>query len=620
MPAVTDTLPPTATGPAACTCGTGLSAERCCVLDLRNAATAFPGEQGMAEVTAMHAAMAAQDHVAAKAAAIVVLEQVPGHRDALLLLFNMLGGSGASSAATLVVERLTALHPNDATLRPWAVQHFLALADHRRAEFHARMLLRLAPEAVIAHLLIGRIFLALFNPKAAEHHFSLGLRLPIKRGPPVDPQELENYLAVALRHQGRFDEARTIFRRLAEQARNRLGPLLAWAEMEEAAHDFVSAGALLDRIEAIAPGHPQAVAARATLFRRLKQPERALAVLDAAAGQQDGTDTATLLERGHALDAMGRYDEAFVVFAAAKAQLRDHGGRVYQAEHARQLAGALTGFFTPGRDPLFPRATLRDDHPQPIFIVGFPRSGTTLVEQTLSGHPDIAGGDELPIIESLSRRVQLLLGSPLAYPKALSELWMGDRAGQIETLRDQYLNEAVRLGAVDPAKRWFTDKMPLNETHLGLIHLLFPHSPIIHLVRHPLDVVLSVFSNALTHGFHCASALESAAQHYALIADLIAHYRSALPLRYHAIRYEDLVVDQERQVRAMADFIGVPFAPAMLAFHENRRAARTASYAQVTEKLYDRSRYRYRNYLTRLAPIVPILQPAIDRLGYSVEE
>jgi len=176
------------------------------------------------------------------------------------------------------------------------------------------------------------------------------------------------------------------------------------------------------------------------------------------------------------------------------------------------------------------------------------------------------------------------------------------------------------MGAVAPGKRWFTDKMPLNETHLGLIGLLFPKSPILHLVRHPLDVVLSVFSNGLTHGFHCASALESAATHYALIADLIAHYRSAMPLHYHAVRYEDLVTEQEREVRAMLDFIGEPFDPAVLAFHENARHARTASYAQVTEKLYTRSRFRYRNYLKHLEPVIPILMPAIERLGYTVEE
>ena len=219
----------------------------------------------------------------------------------------------------------------------------------------------------------------------------------------------------------------------------------------------------------------------------------------------------------------------------------------------------------------------------------------------------------------LTERAPMLLGSPAAYPQALSELWLGDRLGHVDTLRDLYLTEAARIGAIDPARAWFTDKMPLNETHLGLINLMFPRSPVIHLVRHPLDVVLSVFSNGLTHGFHCAYALESAATHYALIAELIAHYRAAMPIRYHAVRYEELVTDQEREVRAMLDFVGVPFDARTLDFHANPRPARTASHAQVTERLYDRSRYRYRNYLRHLEPVIPILMPAIERLGYRVD-
>jgi hypothetical protein len=172
---------------------------------------------------------------------------------------------------------------------------------------------------------------------------------------------------------------------------------------------------------------------------------------------------------------------------------------------------------------------------------------------------------------------------------------------------------------IDPAKRWFTDKMPLNETHLGLIGLIFPRSPIIHVIRHPLDVMLSVFSNQLTHGFYCAYALETAAKHYALIADLIAHYRTEMALRYLAIRYEDVVSNQEASVRRMLDWIGEPFDEQCLKFHENKRYARTASYAQVTEPLYDRSRYRYRHYIKQLEPILPILEPAITRLGYTID-
>jgi hypothetical protein len=101
--------------------------------------------------------------------------------------------------------------------------------------------------------------------------------------------------------------------------------------------------------------------------------------------------------------------------------------------------------------------------------------------------------------------------------------------------------------------------------------------------------------------------------------DLVHHFRSEMALRYLPIRYEEMVVDQEATVRAMLDFIGEPFDPRCLEFHENRRYARTASYAQVTEKLYDRSRFRYRNYRKHLEPAIPILQPVIDRLGYTVD-
>jgi hypothetical protein len=195
---------------------------------------------------------------------------------------------------------------------------------------------------------------------------------------------------------------------------------------------------------------------------------------------------------------------------------------------------------------------------------------------------------------------------------------MGDRRHGLDELRDHYLNQVARLGFVEPGAHWFTDKMPLNETHLGLIALLFPQAPLIHVIRHPLDTILSVFSNSLTHGFHCAFALESAAQHYRLVMELVEHYRSELPLRYLPVRYEDIVDDQENSVRRMLDFIGEPFDEACLSFHENRRYARTASYAQVTERLYDHSRYRYRNYLHRLAPAVEMLTPVIERLGYGI--
>ena len=138
------------------------------------------------------------------------------------------------------------------------------------------------------------------------------------------------------------------------------------------------------------------------------------------------------------------------------------------------------------------------------------------------------------------------------------------------------------------------------------------------MLRHPLDVVLSVFSNHLTHGFYCAYDLTSIARHYVLVMDLVEHYRREMALHYLPVRYEDVIDDQEAKLREMLGFIGAPFDRRCLDFHENRRYARTASYAQVTEKLYDRSRYRYRAYLKELQPVIPILEPTIQRLGYAI--
>jgi hypothetical protein len=189
----------------------------------------------------------------------------------------------------------------------------------------------------------------------------------------------------------------------------------------------------------------------------------------------------------------------------------------------------------------------------------------------------------------------------------------------LNQLRDYYLSRAAQLGIWEQGARFFTDKMPLNETHLGLIHLLFPHSPIIYVRRHPLDILISNFSNFLTHGFQQAFDLKTSASHYAMVDDLLEHYRRELDLNFLEVRYEDLVADQEKHVREMLSFVGVEFDPRCLAFEKNQRYARTASYAQVTEKLYGSSVYRYKHYRRHLDEAVEILKPIMERHGYSAD-
>jgi tetratricopeptide (TPR) repeat protein len=412
--------------------------------------------------------------------------------------------------------------------------------------------------------------------------------------------------------------ARALYKESLDAVSDSLHTLLGLARLEEADRNLAAAMLLLERAEALFPDNPNVLLLRATVLGRTGDAAAALALLDKLAAAKATLGPAEWLEKGRLLDRMGRYAEAFAAFDAGRSRLREVSSLSYLDEHAQQLTARLRNFFTAKRLATLPRATRRRDVAQPIFVLGFPRSGTTLLEQTLTAHPRIAAGDELPFIVEIAELMPRLLESPLAYPEALAELWMGDHREDLNNLRDHYLRRVGTLGIVPEGAAWFTDKMPLNETHLGLIHLLFPESPLVHVVRHPLDVVLSVYSNLLTHGFYCAYALESAARHYTRVTELVDHHVGEMRLNYLRVRYEDVVDDQEASIRRVLEFIGEDFDPGCLAFHENRRYARTASYAQVTEKLYDRSRYRYRNYLPQLQPVIPILQPVIERLGYTI--
>jgi Flp pilus assembly protein TadD len=485
-----------------------------------------------------------------------------------------------------------------------------ALAE---AERHARNAVRLAPDNAQSHNVLGMVLTEAYRPAVGEYHFRRALELAGVR----DAVVLAN-LGLCLKNQGKMAEARALYEESLNLAPGMLHSLLGFARLEEADRNLEAAMALLDRGEALQPGNASVLLNRAIVLGRMGDAPAALALLDSMAERSTVLGANEYLEKGRLLDKIGRYDEAFAAYEEGKRRLREVTGTSYLAEHAQQTAARLKNFFTAARLKTLPVASVHAGVAQPIFVLGFPRSGTTLVEQTLTAHPRIAAGDELPIVAELTNLMPRMLDSPLSYPEALAELWMGDHRGDLDNLRDYYLQKVAQLGIVPEGARWFTDKMPLNETNLGLIALMFPQAPLVHVIRHPLDVVLSVFSNLLTHGYYCAYALESVARHIALIADLVEHYKSQMKLRYLAIRYEDIVDHQEASIRKILDFIGEDFDPHCLAFHENRRYARTASYAQVSERLYNRSRFRYLNYLPHLQPVIPILQPLIERLGYTV--
>jgi tetratricopeptide (TPR) repeat protein len=597
-----------------CPCGSGLRAARCCSLQRGS----LPPPEAIRHLLPL-VERAARAHrqgadEAAERLCLDVLELAPDRPGALSILYEIRKAQGNAPAALALIRRVVALDPNNLAATNELALILLGKGSLAEAEHHARNAVRIAPEDPQAHNLMGMILTEANRPQAGEYHYRRVLELTGRR----EPILLAN-LAWNLKNQGRMQEARALYRESAAAAPEIRQTLLGFARLEEADRNFDGAAAILDQADALFPNDLGVRLTRAVVLGRMKRYDEALAIIDESAGDDGRLGPNELLEKGRLLDRLGRYDDAWAAFAEGKRLARELSGLGYQDDSARRLIERLRGFFTAGRLRLLPRAHVRSDVAQPIFILGFPRSGTTLVEQTLSAHPAIAAGDELPLIHEITAIMPRMLASPLGYPEALAELWMADQREGLDNLRDYYLQKVRQMGVPREGAARFTDKMPLNETHLGLIALLFPAAPLIHVLRHPLDIMVSAFSNHFTHGFFCAYELETAARHYARVMDLVQHYRAEMTLRYLPIRYEDLVADQETSVRAMFAFIGEEFDRACLTFHQNRRYARTASYAQVAEPLYDRSVYRYRNFRAQLRPVLPILQPVIERLGYTVD-
>jgi TPR repeat protein len=604
-----------------CACGSHLRSCRCCELDPKYRCTPEASEQAGLFASRAAEALARGDATEAETICLKVLDIAPRLPSALWILYQVLRRGGDQRAAKTLLQRLVALEPNNVHATQELATLLFEQGGLEAAEQHARNAIRLAPEDSRSHNLMGMILTETQRPQIGEFHYRRVLEISGLR----DAILLAN-LAWNLKCQGKIAEARKLYEESIEAAPDIFQTLFGWAQLEEADRNFIAARSLLNRAAELRPDDRGLQVARATLLTRESDYAAALAELEPrpAAGENGSSGDAllgsiALAEKGRILDRMERYDEAFACFQEAKRRVHQETGKCYLDHEAQEIAKRLRQFFVSGHMRLMPPAPVRKECAQPIFILGFPRSGTTLAEQVLSSHPRISAGDELPFINEVCSAIPRLFGSPLAYPEALADLWMGDNRRGLETLRDVYLQKVQIRGIVKAGSVWFTDKMPLNEMHLGLISLVFPGSPLIHIQRHPLDVVLSVFSHHLTHGYFCAYALETAARHYALVMDLVQHYRTEMALRYLPVRYEDMVQDMRGSVRRILAFVGESLDERCVNFHENRRLPHTPSYTQVSEKLYDRSRFRYRHYLKHLEPVIPILQPLMDRLGYTLD-
>ena len=553
-------------------------------------------------------AFQAGDVTGAQSLSEMRLKDAPDDVLALELKAVILRRRGDIAGAEAAYRRALAVAP-DSDLWNDLTQMLHAAGQAAAAETPAREALRVRPDDAQAHLQFAVILGEKDDLPAAEFHNRRALALA---GP--HPQILTN-LALCLYNQGRLDEAEPLLLQ-AHRATPETAMIMAHlSRIYEAKRDMANAWLWLERAETAGRRTGEDFALlRALYLGNTGQLQQALDLIERAGPNMAAP---ARLDRARLLDKLGRYDEAWPALIDANSRLARDMKVAYDAPKVAGEFAALTAFFTAERMTRLPKASVRKDGPRPVFITGFPRSGTTMIEQMLNSHPDIAAGGELPFVWEWQALIEDLLPSSLAFPQKLAETQAFDFHHIPGVLRDYYLGRAEVYG-VTGRQPLFTDKMPLNDVFLPLIHLAFPAAAVIRMVRHPLDVAVSMLSHNLTHGYNSGFAIETIITHMRAMADLTAHYDAVLDQPPLTLRYEDFIADQEGQTRRVLGYVGVEFDPACLRFHENRRHAPTPSYAQVSQPLNDRSVGRWKHYAKPLAPYMDAIAPVVEALGYGL--
>ena len=323
----------------------------------------------------------------------------------------------------------------------------------------------------------------------------------------------------------------------------------------------------------------------------------------------DPAMNAPLTARVDSLFALARIYDDIGDYATAFKYL-DEGCRLYRptligtmvgtsiAEHETMVDGVVA-LFTP--DFIARYENLSTSELAPIFIVGMPRSGTTLTEQIIASHSLVQPGNELFFMTMISRE--------------LGETWESRGAaapGDDATVADDLNKAAARYGKLTEdiwkGSPHITDKMPMNFFYVGMIHLLFPKAKIIYCRRNALATCLSCLQNLFAHGnLQFSYDQVELGREYNLHERMVAHWQKVLPGRILTVQYEDLVQDNENQVRRILDFCGLKFEPACLDFHTLKRAVPTASFAQVRQPIYTSSLDYWKNYEPYLGPLIETL-------------
>lgn len=486
------------------------------------------------------------------------IEADPDAAEPRVLLARLRAATGKRSSAVQLASDAARLAPEDMRIRRLLAELLASVNRPEDAADQLRRVLQDAPRDASAWTMLGSMLVLADELKDAERAYEQALM--------VNPHSAEAAAGLATLREldGRVDDALNI--------------LAPWLERS--------------------PVDDRVATAYAAPARRTGQAARAIALLEevverrALAGPRRERAHFAL---GDLYAASGRFDDAFAAYT------RGHDARhaPWNAQEFDELCARIINAYPPpwpGKCQ-----TSSNTSRTPVFIVGMPRSGTSLTEQIIAAHPDAAAGGERREVRHLMR--QLAAESPDA--PAFPELGPRLTRARLDQAADWHL---AQLAAFAPRAARVTDKNPANQLRVGLIAQVFPEARFIHTRRHPLDTCLSIYSKRFTIGHEFADRLPDLARRYAAYHRITTHWAQLLGDRFLEIDYEQLVADQERVTRAILNHIDLPWNDACLRFHESDRVVTTASYDQVRRPMYASSVGRWRDYEKHLRPLIDELR------------
>lgn len=394
---------------------------------------------------------------------------------------------------------------------------------------------------------------------------------------------------------GRTDDARQVFTDALALDPSAIGTLLGYGELMEDQGEPERAADAYRRVLKQAPEQAEALANLLGLGRSIdisSEIEVAMSRMQSAPNRDKALIGYGL---GKALDRLERFDEAFATLEAANTARQMEAGE-FDLERFNNRIIRLKklfseAFFAQRADWGHPSAT-------PVFVVGLPRSGTTLTEQIIASHPRCFGAGELTVLSDLATGMPDRLGqADPPWPGCVEVLTQA----HVAATGVDYVAQVEKRAPAECEK--IVDKAPLNFWHLGLVALSLPNARIIHCHRDLRDNGLSIFAQNFNPSQRWATSLEGIAHYWRGYRELMEHWGKVTSLKIHEVRYEDTVLDTESQARDLLEFLDLDWEPSVLEFHRHERAVQTPSRWQVRQPIYDTSKEKWRRYAKHLTPL-----------------